>query len=103
MAGTNALLAMLDRPPPTEDQLRPRTQARTHTQADADETPTSNTRGGDWVRDGPTDGSARTPSVLRATAFIPVQNNTSTRFAAMGGGGTHSPLALLFQPPPTVA
>jgi hypothetical protein len=47
--------------------------------------PTSNTRGGgDCVRDQPTDGSARTPSV-RATAFTPAQSNTSTRFAAMGG------------------
>jgi hypothetical protein len=55
------------------------------------------------VRDRPTDGSACTPSV-RATAFTPAQNNMSTRFAAMGGGGgTHPPLAMLESPPPTVA
>jgi hypothetical protein len=98
MGGTHALLAMLDWPPPTEDQLRPRMPARTHTQTPA---PSSNTRGGDGVRDRPTDGSVRTPSV-RATAFTPAQNNTSTRFAATGGE-THLPLALFPAPPATVA
>jgi hypothetical protein len=45
--------------------------------------PTSNTRGGNCVRDRPNDGSARTPSV-RATAFTPARNYTSTLFAAKG-------------------
>ena len=62
---------MLFQPPLTAAALRPRTQARTHTQADAD-------AGADvkhaWRRLRDADGSACKPSV-RATAFILAQNN----------------------------
>jgi hypothetical protein len=72
-----------------------RTHAGMHPQAD-----TGADAGGDSVRDRPTDGSARMPSV-RATVFTPAQNKKSKLFAAMGG--THSPLAVLRAPPQTVA
>ncbi len=67
---THLPLAVLLAPPATVAELRPRTQARTHTQQTQTPAPTSNTRGSDCMRDRPTDGSAHIPSV-RATALTP--------------------------------
>jgi hypothetical protein len=50
------LLAVLDVPPPTVEQLRSRTKACTHTRQTHDGSDV-NTRGGDSVRDRPTEGT----------------------------------------------
>jgi hypothetical protein len=78
--GTHVLLALFTLPPPTVAELCPCMQACTHTGMHAHRqtqtpAPTPNTRGGDSVRDRPTDGSTRTPSV-HATTFTPAQNKT---------------------------
>ena len=81
------LFALLFQPPPTVAELRPRTQAGTHTQADADV-------GADvkqaWrrLRERPTHRRQRTHALVRATAFTPAQKQYVNTLRHDGGGLT---------------
>ena len=91
------LFALLFQPPPTVADLRPRTQAGTHTQADADDVEHAWRR----LRQGPTHRRQRTHALSARDDVHPGEKqyvNTLRR-----DGGAHTLLAVLYAPPPTVA